>query len=89
MVALGIEVEVVEGLSEEFGVVMGEGIDLGSLRAEKEGRREGKGKFGEGRSEMEGKEEEKGKGNGLSRIQLKNEFTNGSPISLPLTKITS
>lgn len=52
MVALGIEVEVVEGLSEEFGVVMGEGIDLGSLRAEKEGRREGKGKFGEGRSEM-------------------------------------
>lgn len=64
MVALGIEVEVVEDLSEEVGVVMGEGIDWGILRAEKEGRREGKGKFGERRSEMEGKEEEKGKGNG-------------------------
>lgn len=58
LVALGIEVEVVEDLSEEAGLVGEEGIDWGSLRAKEKGRMEGKGDFGEGRSEMEGKEEE-------------------------------
>lgn len=65
LVALGIEVEVVEDLSEELGAVAVEGIGGGILRAEEEGRREGnRGNEGEGRSEMEGKEEEKGKESG-------------------------
>lgn len=59
LVALRIEVEVVEDLSEEGGAVVAEGIDWGILRAEEEGRREERGSFGKGRREMEEKEEEK------------------------------
>lgn len=66
LVALRIEVEVVEDLSEEGGAVVAEGIDWGSLRAEEEGR-EDRGSFGEGRREMEEKEEEKRQGSGWRR----------------------
>lgn len=68
LITLGIEVEMVEDLSEEFGAVEREGIDLGIfLRAKAEGRRERNESFGEGGSEMEGNEEENGEESGGRR----------------------